>query len=241
MRTLFLITARGGSKGIPRKNVRQLGGVPLLGFKAIAAQRSGVCARLVLSSEDPEIQQVARDFGVDVPFTRPPELATDTASSADVIEHAMKWFEERSETYDAVMLLEPSSPFARAEDFRAAVAMMERTGAQAVVGMRKMEVASIYVGEIDASGRISSIIDKMNQRTNVARQQSPQEYTMNGGLYLFRWDYFRRTRNIYADRDGVYGLVMPDEYSLELDEMEDWHFAEFLVERGIVDMSNWRP
>lgn len=193
----------------------------------------------MVSSDDPEIQDVARSYGVEVPFTRPAELASDTASSSDVIVHAMGWFEARGERYDAVMLLEPSSPFTRPSDLDAAVELMNAKSATAVVGMRKMKVSSTFVGRMDDEGRITEIVDKMESLRSVRRQASEPEFTMNGALYLFRWDHFRAHRNIYADRLRTFGLVMPDAYSVEIDEPCDLNFAEFLVEKGQVDLSHW--
>ena len=94
MNVIFLIIARGGSKAVPGKNLRKVAGISLVGFKAISALRSKYCTRLIISTDDPEIQEDARGYGVEVPFTRPEELATDTASSIDVISHAMDWIEE---------------------------------------------------------------------------------------------------------------------------------------------------
>ncbi len=240
MRILYLITARGGSKGVPNKNLRQIGGLSLVGFKARSARKTSTCTRLIISSDSPEIQEEARRHGAEVPFTRPAELATDTARTPDVIAHAMEWLEERGERYDAIMLLEPSSPFARPSDYEAAVAMMERTNADAVVGMRRMEVSSVFVGQMTEDGRIEEIVRKMKATTAYRRQDAAPEYTMNGALYLFRWDYFKAHRNIYFSEKGVYGYVMPDEYSIEIDEPRDLYFAEFLVERKIVDISIWK-
>lgn len=240
MRVLHLILARGGSKGIPGKNLRRLGGLSLVGFKAIAARKSRYCHRLMISTDSPEIQDEARRHGVEVPFTRPAELATDTARSVDAIWHAMQFIEsEGKDRFDAVMLLEPSSPFARPIDLDNAVELMVREDAAAVVGMRQMEVNSVYVGTLDDRGRITSIIDKLGQAAQGRRQDQRPEYTMNGALYLFRWDHFCQHRNIYADRERTYGLVMPDEYSIEIDSPINLAFAEFLVERGLIDRSIW--
>src|SRR5689334_21269195 len=141
MNILFLITARGQSKGVPRKNLREIDGISLVGFKAIAALRSRYCTRLILSSEDREIQDNGRKYGAEVPFTRPAELATDTASSFDVIRHTMDWIERNSQVrYEAVMLLEPSAPFATAADFDRSIELMMARNASAVIGMRKTEV-----------------------------------------------------------------------------------------------------
>jgi len=241
MEILFLITARGGSKGVPRKNIRKIQGISLVGFKAISALHSKYCSRLIISTDSLEIQADAQEYGVEIPFTRPAKLATDTASSADVIMHAMNWIEENEDrNYDAVMLLEPSSPFARPVDYDNAVEMMIRNDANLVVGMREMEVNSIFVGEINDQGRINQIIDKMKYAQSLIRQGTRREYTMNGALYLFKWDYFKGNGQIYRDGEKSYGYVMDRLYSIEIDEMIDLHWAKFLVDNGFVDMSYWK-
>jgi N-acylneuraminate cytidylyltransferase/CMP-N,N'-diacetyllegionaminic acid synthase len=241
LRTLFLITARAGSKGVPGKNLRELAGISLVGFKAISARKSKYCTRLIVSTESTEIQDNARRYGAEALFTRPADLATDTAASVDVIAHAMEWIESNSEDrYDAVMLLEPSAPFARARDYDSAVEMMIAKDADVVVGVRPTEVNSTFVGPLDEEGRITSIVDKMRSRSTARRQDLPQEYTMNAALYLFKWDHFKKHRNIYANRDTTYGYVMPPEYSVEIDTLMDLRRAEFFVERGYVDLANWK-
>jgi N-acylneuraminate cytidylyltransferase/CMP-N,N'-diacetyllegionaminic acid synthase len=241
LRTLFLITARAGSKGVPGKNLRELAGISLVGFKAISARKSEYCTRLIVSTESTEIQDNARRYGAEAPFTRPAELATDTAASVDVIAHAMEWIESNTaERYDAVMLLEPSAPFARARDYDSAVEMMIAKDADVVVGVRPTDVNSTFVGPLDEEGRITSIVDKIRSRATARRQDLPQEYTMNAALYLFKWDHFKKHRNIYANRDTTYGYVMPPEYSVEIDTLMDLRRAEFFVEKGYVDLSNWK-
>jgi CMP-N,N'-diacetyllegionaminic acid synthase len=240
VKTLFLITARGGSKGVPDKNLRQIGGLSLVGFKAISARKSRHCARLIVSTDSPAIQEDARRHGVDVPFLRPAELATDTASSLDVIAHAMDWIEnETRERYDAVMLLEPSAPFARGLDYDNAVEMMEARRANVVVGVRPVEVSSVFVGPLDREGRLSAIVDKIEARQKLRRQDVAQEVTMNGALYLFRWDFFKERRSLYCDRENTYGYMMDPHYSVEIDSPVDLAWAEFLVEKGHVDMAHW--
>lgn len=243
MRVLHVITARGGSKSIPRKNLARIGDLSLLGYKARAAQRSAHCTRLILSSDDAEIQEEARALGVEVPFTRPAELATDTASSDAVLQHAMAWVEadEGAGRYDAVMLLEPSSPFARAEDLDAAVALMAARDANVVVGVRETEVASIFVGPLDDAGRLTAIVDRMQAARGLRRQDQRPEYTMNGALYLMRWDYYRTTGQRYADRDRTYGLPMDRFHSIEIDEPVDLDWARFLLDSGRVDAAAWAP
>ena len=238
-RVLFLITARSGSKGVPRKNLRKIAGISLVGFKAIAARRSKHCTRLIISTDSPEIQQDARIYGVDVPFTRPAELATDTASSLDVINHAITWIEnETNEVYDAIMLLEPSSPFATNLDFDQAVELMKQNQANVVVGVRPVEVHSSKVGPLDEQSRIRRPFDQLRPG-HTRRQDDQQEYTLNGALYLFKWDFFKQHRKIMADPETTYAYVMRRAYSIEIDEMIDLAWAEFLVEKGHVDLKYW--
>jgi CMP-N,N'-diacetyllegionaminic acid synthase len=238
---LHLIVARGGSKGVPGKNLKQIGGLSLIGYKAAAARRSKHCTRLVLSSEDARLQDEARRHGVDVPFTRPAELATDTASSVDVVLHAMQWIETNSaDRFDALMLLEPSAPFARASDLDGAVEMMMAKDANVVVGVRPVEVNSVFVGPLDAESRMAVVVEKMNALRSMRRQDVAQEYTMNAAFYLVKWDFLKRERRIYVDPQTTYGYPMPAEYSVEIDTAEDLAWAEFLVERNIVDVSQWR-
>ena len=240
MKVLFLIVARGGSKGVSGKNLRRLGGISLVGFKALSARKSRYCTRLIISTESEEIQADARRYGVEVPFTRPAELATDTATSVDVMSHAFDWVERSgNEQYDALMLLEPASPFGRASDYDAAVELMVARHADVVVGVRPTEVNSVFVGPLDKEGRITSIIDKMQSLELSRRQDFAQEYTMNAALYLVRWSFFARHRRIYVNRHTTYAHVMPREYSVEIDTPEDLRYAEFLVEKGYVDLSHW--
>ena len=241
MNILFLITARGQSKGVPRKNLRQIGGISLLGFKAISALRSKFCTRLILSTEDPEIQEDGRKYGAEVLFTRPSELATDTASSFDVIRHAIDWTESNlQERFEAIMLLEPSAPFATASDFDNAVELMLKQNASAVIGMRKTEVHSTYVAPFDDDGRIEELINKVENLKYLRRQDMRTEYTANGALYLFKWDLFKQHHTMYADGKNSYGYVMDRYHSIEIDEPMDLEWAEFLVEKGYIDLTPWR-
>jgi CMP-N,N'-diacetyllegionaminic acid synthase len=241
MDILFLITARGGSKSIPGKNLRQLGRLSLVGFKARSARKSKYCSRLIISTDNPEIQAEARQHGVEVPFTRPAELASDTASSLDAIRHAIQWIESHEKrAYDAIMLLQPSSPFARARDYDAAVELMREKNAQVVLGLREMEVHSTFVGPLEPDGRMPEIVNKVRQRRARRRQDMPAEYTMNGALYLFRWEFFKQHQDLYADPQQTYGYVMDSYYSIDIDEPINLIWAQFLVDKQLVDMNEWR-
>jgi CMP-N,N'-diacetyllegionaminic acid synthase len=241
VKTLFLLTARGGSKGVPRKNLRTIAGRSLVWYKITGALQSRYCDFVLVSTDDKEIEAEATQAGAQVPFLRPADLATDTASSASVVEHAMRWVESNlNQKFDAVMLLEPTTPFTRPSDYDAAIELMTARNARLVVGMRQMEVASTFVGPMGPDGGISGIVENVIKAAGHRRQDQQPDYTMNGALYLFGWDHFMKHHQIYADPAHSYGYPMPAEYSIEIDSLRDLAWAEFLVERGYVDASHWQ-
>jgi CMP-N-acetylneuraminic acid synthetase len=134
MTVLFLIVARGGSKRVPGKNLRWINGLSLVGYKAKAAKQSQHCLWSVISTDSAEMAAEAEKYGVGMGIKRPPELATDTATTEDVVRHAMAVREASGGVTDAIMLLEPSSPFVRPSDYEAAIALMEATHAELVCG-----------------------------------------------------------------------------------------------------------
>lgn len=240
MRVLHVLIARGGSKGIPGKNLREIAGRSLVAYKAIGALRSRHCDRIILSTDSDAIRDEAARHGVEAPFVRPPELSGDEVSSEAVLLHAMEWIEENSgERYDAVMLLEPTCPFTRPADYDGAVELMRSRDAVAVIGMKRTEVSSVFVGPMDEEGRIPTIIERIASLPSLRRQDQQPEYTMNGALYLMRWEAFRESRRRYADRERTYGWVMEPEYSVDINHPLDLEWAEFLVARGRVDLRYW--
>lgn len=240
MEILHLIVARGGSKGVPGKNLRRLNGLSLVGYKARSVQRARCGGRLIISTDSAEIQAEARALGVETPFTRPAELATDTASSVDVVLHAMRHIETvEGRAYDSVMLLEPSSPFARACDYDAAVELFLQKQAKFVTGLRACEVNSVFCGPMGADGSIAGIANNLKDLSRLRRQDLGVDYTPNGAFYLFDWAWFREARNLYAAPESSYGVVMDRWHSIEIDTPIDLAFAEHIVEKGLIDLSHW--
>ncbi|QPF82958.1 acylneuraminate cytidylyltransferase family protein [Bradyrhizobium genosp. L] len=238
---LFLLVGRGGSKGVPRKNLREIGGLSLIGYKVRSALKSRYCSRLIVSSDSAEIRDEAKRHGAEMLFERPAELATDTASSNDVVLHAMDWIEQHEgRHYDAIMLLEPSSPFARPEHFDEAVELFVARQASLVVGMRETEVASVFVGTLGEDGSIGGIVEKMLKTPAQRRQDQAPEVTMNGALYLVGWDAMRRHRKIYADPAASYGIMMDRLHSIEIESAADLAYASYVIEHGMLDASPWR-
>jgi CMP-N-acetylneuraminic acid synthetase len=238
---LFLLVGRGGSKGLPGKNLREIGGLSLIGYKARAALRSRYCTRLIVSSDSAEIRNEAMRHGAEVLFERPGELATDTASSNEVVLHAMDWIEfHEKRRYDAIMLLEPSSPFARPEHFDEAVELFVARKASLVVGMRETEVASVFIGTLGSDGSIGDIVEKMLRTPAQRRQDQAPEVTMNGALYLVGWEAMRTHRKVYADPSTSYGILMDRLHSIEIESAADLAYASYVIEHGMLDASPWR-
>src|SRR5690606_26912718 len=140
MRVLGLIPARGGSKGIPRKNIRLLCGKPLLQYTVEAALGAVRLTRIILSTDDEEIAEVGRACGVEIPFLRPAELARDDTPTLPVVKHAVQWLETRGEYFDAICLLQPTNPLRRSEDIDNCIDLLERSHADAVVSVAPVPV-----------------------------------------------------------------------------------------------------
>ncbi len=235
-RTLYLVTARAGSKGVPNKNIRQIGGLSLVGWKARAARQCDPGCRLVISTDSEEIAIEAKQHGVDVPFLRPAELATDTASSASVIKHALETLLANGETFDQVMLLEPASPFCRATDMRKALLTMEAFDADLVVGMKLVEPHPAFVGERRTGDSVSNIIVQMKRHgRNLRRQDFGDSWTFSGSLYLFNVPMFLRHEDIYA---GVInkGILIDHHHAIEIDSPTDLELAEHYFAKGYVEL-----
>ncbi len=232
--TLYLMVGRGGSKGVPNKNIREIGGLSLVGWKARAARQCDPKCRLIISTESEEIALEAKRHGVDVPFKRPDELATDTASSASVIKHAIEQLALNGEGFEQVMLLEPSTPFTSAKSLRYALTTMEAFDCDAVIGMREVQPNSAFVGDIPRDGSIRGIIESMNAKgQNLRRQDFGMQWTASGSLYLFKTEMFLRTGSIYGSLNSK-GILVDRWSGIEIDSMEDLAFAEFAYERGYI-------
>lgn len=238
MRVLFVITARGGSKGVPRKNIRMVGKFPLIAYKIIAAKKCRYESRVIVSTDDEEIAKISRDYGAETPFMRPDELADDSASSMDVVAHAMNWISENdTESYDYICLLEPSSPFASYKDLNNALELLEKTGADTLLGMKEVEVSTRFIHTLDENGGLSEFYRAVKDKTSVRRQDQQKEYTMNGCMYIAKWDYFMKNKLFHSEKSIPY--IMPEEKSIEIDTMLNYEMACNLVEKGMIDVSLW--
>jgi CMP-N,N'-diacetyllegionaminic acid synthase len=220
---LGLVPARGGSKGLPGKNVRPLHGRPLLAFAADAARASGVIDRVVLSTETEDIAAVGRAAGLETPFLRPAHLAADDTPMLPVIEHAVDTLAADGWTADIIVLLQPTSPLRTGAHVRRSVEMLRDTGADSVVGVIEVprHLSPDYVMRVD-EGTLVPFLPGGERVTR--RQDARVAYVRDGTVYTFWRKTLVEQRSIYG-RNCRPMIVDPTE-SLTIDDAKDWEEAE---------------
>lgn len=230
-RYLGVIPARGGSKGIPKKNIKDMNGKPLIAYTIEAAKKAaenGFLSRCVVSTDSEEIADVSRSFGADVPFMRPEELGGDTVKSVDVILHALSVLEARGERYDAVITLQPTSPMRTAEDLMDGIRMFDEGDADSLIAVYEDAKANGFnyyrMGENHAG-----IAEHKEHNTGIRRQDMKPMYVRNGALYISSIALLKERRLIIGDVPLLY--VMPKERSIDVDSMMDFEYIELLMQK----------
>lgn len=223
---LGIITARGGSKSIPRKNVKLVAGKPLIVWTIQAALDCHSISRVIVSTDDAEIEQVSRNWGVEVPFRRPVELAQDNSPHVDVIVHAVEWL-MTNEDYcpDYIVLLQPTSPLRTAQDIDGAVALALQRNADCVVSVSQSPAHPYLNKRITEEGRLVDFVD--TPKGYLPRQSFPPAYIVNGAIYLARRNVLLQERTWYTDH--TYPYVMSTENSLDVDTHWDLYLADLVL------------
>lgn len=222
-RVLALIPARGGSKGLPGKNILCINERPLIDWTIVAAKAARCVDRLVLSSDDERIAACAREAGCEVPFIRPADLATDTTAMIDVVLHAL----DQLPGYDYVVLLQPTSPLRIAADIDAACLTLESRRTPACVSVSLVDQSPYWMCQIAADGRVIPLFG--SEMRGARRQDLPAVYAPNGAVYVADIAWLRRTRTFITDETVAY--LMPPERSLDIDTAADLEiFKRTLVE-----------
>lgn len=223
---LAVIPARGGSKGLPGKNIMTLAGKPLIAWSIEAALACPEVDRLVLSSDDPEIIAVARTLGCDVPFVRPASLSTDEASSMDVILHTL---ESLPESYDWVVVLQPTSPLRLATDITACLACAHAHHAPACVTVAPTKPPHWNYFLTEEQGMMPVLDQDTRQKSEQAgRQQLPPAYALNGAVYAAQCCWFQKNRAFVTTETRA--SIMPVERSVDVDTALDFKLAGLLLE-----------
>ena len=227
MRVLGIITARGGSKGIPRKNIAQVCGKPLLSWTAEAALSCRRLTRVVLSTEDVAIAEIGRDCGLDVPFMRPPHLAKDDTPTLPVLQHVVRQLADSGDTFDAVFTLQPTHPLRLPSDIDGAIDLLERTGADSVISFTPVgDAHPARMKWVDEEGRVHDP-SFAEQFEGQRRQDLPPLMLREGSVYVTRTRVLMEQGSLQGQDCRVWH--MPRERSCNIDEPFDLWLAERLL------------
>lgn len=230
MNILGTICARGGSKGVPNKNIRNLAGKPLIYYTISVLKKWGQSSKIITSTDSPEIARIANEFGAETPFLRPKELATDTAPKIPVIQHALKFCEEHYKTkYDIIVDLDPTAPIRTVKDLNKALEKFIQTKAQVLYSVTVAKKNPYFnMVELDENG--NAHLSKSLESEIFRRQDAPVVYEINGSIYIYDRDFLMNAKSLHCEREKVY--VMDEIASVDIDREIDFKFIEFLVESG---------
>ena len=229
MKSLFLITARGGSKGIPHKNIKPLNGKPLIYYAIDVARQFVGDDHICVSTDGEDIMKCVEDYGLKVPFKRPAELASDTAGSYEVILHAVRYYEALGRLYDNIVLLQPTSPFRTKEDVEMCLSKYD-SECDMVVSVKSAASNPYYdIFEEDADGNL--VISKGDGKIT-RRQDAPKCYEYNGAVYVINVKSLK-SRHM-SDFKKIKFCEMSEIHSVDLDTMLDWKYAELLIQEKLV-------
>ena len=233
MKILYVIPARGGSKGIPAKNIKPFMGRPLIQYAIDTARACAVSEKdICLSTDDEQIATVAKDYGLEVPFLRPTELATDTAGTYEVLLHALTEMEKYNTcTYDVLVLLQPTSPFRKPKHVQEALMLYSPT-IDMVVSVKEAE-SNPYFTLFEENGE--GWLEKSKKGNFTRRQDAPTVWELNGAVYIINVEVLKEHTSI-AQFSKIRKYPMSQIASVDLDSPMDWRFAELLVEEGYITL-----
>jgi N-acylneuraminate cytidylyltransferase/CMP-N,N'-diacetyllegionaminic acid synthase len=213
-----IITARGGSKGIPKKNITPLAGKPLIAWTIESAVQSPYLTRLIVSTDDPEIAEVAKQWGAGAPFLRPANLAQDDSPHVPVVIHAVEWLKLHEDIdFDYVLLLQPTSPLRSTTDIDNAVRLALDKDAESVVSVCESFSHPYLAKRVTSEGRLEDFVPRHDGY--LRRQDLPPAFTLNGAIYLVRSEILFDKHTLFPER--TYAYLMPQERSLDIDT--PWH------------------
>lgn len=224
MKTIAIITARSGSKGLKDKNIKMLNGKPMIAYTIEACIQSGCFTCVHVSTDSEKYAAIAREYGADVPFLRTEELSSDTATSEAVVKWTLEQYDKLGQEYDSFAIMQPTSPLRSPEDIKNSFAIYEEKDANAVIGVCEMDHSPIWSNVLPEDHSMTGFLDKAS---NVDRHHLPTYYRINGAMYLVR-------RSAYTDHTAMYGeksyaYVMDRNRSIDIDTELDFKMAEFLM------------
>lgn len=226
---LCTICARGGSKGVKNKNIKELNGKPLIAYTIEQAKASGLFEHIVISTDSDDIAQTAKRYGAEVFFKRSAEMASDTAGKLDVIRDAFARSEEHyGKTFDYLVDLDATAPLRSVEDIVDSFEQfMQNDNDNLITAMPSRRSPYFNLVEVDNNGKVS--LSKKLDSTVVRRQDAPKSYDMNASIYIWKRDTILNENSIFLEKTGLY--VMPEERSIDIDNELDFEFVEFLMRK----------
>lgn len=230
MRILAVIPARGGSKGIPRKNIKLLKGKPLIQYSIEAAKQSQLLTTCIVSTEDEEIAKVSKKLGIRVPFMRPRTLSQDDTPTLPVIKHALEYFKGQGESFDVVCILQTTTPFREKNLIDKAIKKLIETDADALISVRTVphEYNPHWVFEPNSNGFLDIAT---GEKTIIPRRQDlPPAYIRDGAIYLTKVRCIMLENSLYGSR--LTHLLHDSKKHVNLDRIEDWHRAEEILNQA---------
>ncbi|MFN0279974.1 MAG: cytidylyltransferase domain-containing protein [Pyrinomonadaceae bacterium] len=233
MKVLGIIPARGGSKGVHRKNIMPLCGKPLLAYTAESALASARLTKTILSTDDDDIADVGRSLRIDVPFMRPPELAEDATPTFPVILHAVAKMESLGEHYDAICLLQPTNPLRRAEDIDNCIEILEKSGADSVISILPVPVHYNPKWVYYQSPQGELILSSSENEPVSRRQDLPPAFHREGSIYITKRSVLAEYNNLYGRK--IRGFEIEPARSINIDTQDDWNQAEAMIKANTVN------
>ena len=227
MRSIAIIPARSGSKGLIHKNITDVNGKPLIAYTLEAAVNSGVFDEIMVSTDSDVYAQIARKTpGVNVPFLRTPENSGDTASTWAVVREVLERYAEQGELFDMCCVLQPTSPLRDAEDIREAFALYQQKNAYSIVSVCELGHPLNICNTLPED---HSLIGFMRKQSDYARQMNPTPYRLNGAIYMCDVEAFLKYDTIYKEKS--YAYIMSEQKSVDIDTEDDIAYVEFLMNR----------
>lgn len=226
--SIAIITARAGSKGLPDKNIKPLRGIPLMAYTINAAQKSGCFQKIFVSTDSEKYAGIAEEYGADASFLRSAETSSDHAGSWDVVREVIREFEQRGETFERIMLLQPTSPLRTAEDIQNSFRLMKDKNANSVVGVTLTDHSPLWCNTLPEDLSMENF--RNEQYCDFPRQLLPKYYRVNGAIYLIRRD------ELYVEkmlRKNSYAYIMPQERSIDIDTEFDFRLAELIMDTQV--------
>ena len=228
MKSIAVIPARSGSKGLKDKNIKLLNGKPLIWYSIQAAISSGCFHEVMVSTDSEKYAEIARECGASVPFLRSDEMSTDKASSWGTVQEVLDNFKDLGKEFDTVMLLQPTSPLRTSEDIKNAFAILEEKNADSVVGVCEMDHSPLWSNVLPENRCLDGFI-RPEVKESSGRQSLPTYYRINGAIYLTKVTEALGT-NLYSD--SGYAYIMEQAKSIDIDTELDFKMAEFLIQNN---------